>query len=61
MTSIAALQCVEKGKLQLDEDVTPILPELKNIDILKGFDDEGKPITVKATKMITLRSVTLSV
>jgi len=36
--------------------VTPILLELKDKDILKGFDEKtGKPITVKATKTITLR------
>lgn len=56
MTSIAALQCVERGQFTLDEDVTRLLPELKDIDILKGFEHESeKPILVKATKKITLR------
>ncbi len=56
MTAIAALQCVERGQFTLDEDVTRLLPELKDLDILKGFEDEtGKPILVKATKKINLR------
>jgi CubicO group peptidase (beta-lactamase class C family) len=36
--TIAAMQCVERGQLKLDEDVTTILPELKGIQILKGFE-----------------------
>lgn len=58
LTSIAALQCVEKGQLRLDEDVTRLLPELKGIEILKGFEeDSGKPILLKAKNIITLRLV----
>lgn len=56
MTSIAALQCVERGQFTLDEDVTCLLPELKDIEILKGFEPgTQKPILTKATKKITLR------
>lgn len=57
--TVATMQCVEKGLLKLDEDVTPILPELKGIKILKGFeegpDGKDKPILVENTKTITLR------
>ncbi|KAM0146131.1 hypothetical protein ACHAQE_008178 [Botrytis cinerea] len=57
LTSISALQCVERGQFTLDEDVSRIVPELKleDLDILQGFDSEGKPKLVKATKNITLR------
>lgn len=56
MTSISALQCVERGLFTLDEDITRLLPEFKGIDILKGFkEDSEKPILVKATKKITLK------
>jgi len=55
------MQCVEKGLLNLDEDVSTILPELKDKDILTGFendpDGKEKPILVKNTKTITLRCV----
>jgi CubicO group peptidase (beta-lactamase class C family) len=60
-TTVAAMQCVEKGLLNLDEDVSTILPELKDKDILTGFendpDGKEKPILVKNTKIITLRYV----
>ena len=56
MTCISVLQCLERGLLSLDADVTDILPELKGIEILSGFDTEtGKPITRKTTRSITLR------
>jgi CubicO group peptidase (beta-lactamase class C family) len=57
MTTIAAMQCVERGLLSLDGDVTDILPELKGRQILKGFEEgTQKPILVPNTKKITLRS-----
>jgi CubicO group peptidase (beta-lactamase class C family) len=40
ITSIAALQSVDRGDFTLDEDVTRILPEFKGIQILKGFNEE---------------------
>lgn len=58
MTCVAVLQCVERGTLDLDEDVTKILPELKDLKILTGFDEEsGEPITKKRSKTITLKLV----
>lgn len=55
MTSIAVMQCVEKGLLALDDDVSNVLHEFKGIDILTGFDEGGEPILVKAKKKVTLR------
>ncbi|KAK2623772.1 hypothetical protein QTJ16_006953 [Diplocarpon rosae] len=58
VTTVAAMQCVERGQLSLDDDVSIILPELKDIQILTGFeevDGKEKPILVKNTKTITLR------
>lgn len=55
LTTVAALQCVERGQLSLDEDVSSILPEWSAPDILIGFDDAGQPRLAKATKKITLR------
>lgn len=58
ITTIAALQCVERGQLKLDDDVSPILHEYKDIKILIGFEEVGeKPILKEATKKITLRFV----
>jgi CubicO group peptidase (beta-lactamase class C family) len=56
MTSIAALQCVERGYFTLDEDVTRLLPELKDIEVQTSKKNEtGAPVRVKARKTITLR------
>jgi CubicO group peptidase (beta-lactamase class C family) len=59
--TIAALQCVEVGLLDLDKDISAILPELGQLQILKGFeqgpDGKDKPILVENTKAITLRCV----
>ena len=57
LTTIAALQCVERGLLLLDADVSPILHELRDIDIVTGFDADGKPTYVKAQNTITLRQL----
>jgi CubicO group peptidase (beta-lactamase class C family) len=56
MTAISALQCVERGLLNLDEDVSSILPEWKTPQILVGFEeDSGKPILKEAENKLTLR------
>ncbi|KAI0884640.1 beta-lactamase family protein [Annulohypoxylon maeteangense] len=57
MTSIAAVQLVERGLITLDEDVTPLLPSLAKLEILTGFADDGTAITHKRTKPITLRTL----
>ncbi len=56
MTAISVLQCVERGLLELDTDVSGILPEFKSPEILKGFKEgSGEPILEKAKNIITLR------
>ena len=55
LTTIAALQLVERGHFSLDEDVSNSLPELGGLSIITGFDDEDKPILVKRKNPITLR------
>lgn len=57
ITAVAVMQCVENGKLSLDDDVSTILYEFKDIDILTGYDKEGRPQYKKATRKITLRCV----
>lgn len=56
MTSIAAIQCVERGLVTLDTDVAEVLPELAAQGILTSFDeDTGEPIIEKRRNPITLR------
>ncbi|KAN0099370.1 beta-lactamase/transpeptidase-like protein [Hyaloscypha variabilis] len=52
-TSVAAMQCIERGLIELYDDVTAILPELKDIQIFTGIED-GKPVMKKAQNKITL-------
>jgi CubicO group peptidase (beta-lactamase class C family) len=55
MTSIAAMQLVERGLVSLDEPVYKHIPELESFNVLKGFEEDGKPIEEKHTKPITLK------
>jgi len=55
VTSVAAMQLVEQGKLQLDQPVGNILPELSAPQVLEGFDDSGAPRLRPAKRPITLR------
>ena len=55
ITSVAAMQLVERGKLKLDEPVARHLPELAKLDVIDGFLPSGKPVLRPAVKPITLR------
>jgi CubicO group peptidase (beta-lactamase class C family) len=56
MTSVAAMQCVEAGFIELDEDVAKYLPSIGKYGIMTGFDDErNEAITVPNSTPITLR------
>ena len=59
ITSIAAVQLVERNLIGLDDDVSPILPDLAAQRVLKGFTSERKPILEERKKPITLRYVRL--
>ena len=43
VTTVAALQLVEQGKVKLDEPVSRHLPQFEKLDVLDGFDANGKP------------------
>src|SRR5579863_9868563 len=56
VTSVAAMQLVEQGKLKLDEPASTYIKELGSLQVLHGFDSSsGKPILKPATKPVTLR------
>jgi CubicO group peptidase (beta-lactamase class C family) len=55
VTSTAAMQLVEQGKLQLDQPISDILPELRAPQVLEGFDASGAPRLRPARRPITLR------
>ncbi|KAH6685114.1 beta-lactamase/transpeptidase-like protein [Plectosphaerella plurivora] len=55
VTTIAVMQCVERGLLDLDADVAKVLPEWENPQVLTGFTEDDQPIFRPSTKPITLR------
>lgn len=57
ITTTAALQLVERGKMTLDEPASKHLPELGKVQVLTGFDAAGKPTLRPASKPITLRNL----
>ncbi|MES1257139.1 MAG: serine hydrolase domain-containing protein [Acidobacteriota bacterium] len=56
ITTVAALQLVEQGKVRLEEPVARFLPKLDKPEVLQGFDPQsGKPILRPARTRITLK------
>jgi methyl acetate hydrolase len=55
VNGVAAMQCVERGTLALDQPAGEIMPELAEPLVLEGFDAAGKPILRPARRKITLR------
>ena len=56
ITTVAALQLVEQGKVKLEEPVSQHLPQLAKLEVLEGFDSEtGKPRLRPARTPVTLK------
>ncbi len=55
ITTAAALQLVEAGKIALDDPVARWLPALASPKVLTGFGDDGAPMLRDAETPITLR------
>lgn len=55
ITGTAAMQLVERGKLSLDAPAGEVVPHLGEVEVLTGFDAEGKPQTRPPARPVTLR------
>jgi CubicO group peptidase (beta-lactamase class C family) len=55
ITTVAALQLVEQGKLSLDGPIGEVLPDLASPVVLEGFASDGTPNTRPAETKLTLR------
>jgi len=55
LTSVGALQLVERGALDLDSPLQHKLPALGSAQVLDGFDAKGQPITRPPKRSISLR------
>ena len=58
VTSVAAMQLVEQGRLQLDAPIGNVLPELAAPQVLEGFDDSGAPRLRPAKRPASVMSST---
>jgi len=55
VTSVAAMQLVEQGKLKLDDPVSKHAPEFAKVQVLDGYDATGKPVLRPARTPVTLK------
>jgi methyl acetate hydrolase len=55
VTTTAALQQVERGRLALDTPIAAVLPELAAPQVLEGYSPTGAPLLRPARRAITLR------
>jgi CubicO group peptidase (beta-lactamase class C family) len=54
------MQLIEQGKMRLDDDVRQIVPEVRDMQILRGFTPEGEPILEDDERPITLKYLHLN-
>jgi CubicO group peptidase (beta-lactamase class C family) len=57
VTSVAAMQLVEQGRLSLDGPIARGLPDLAEPRVLEGFEADGSPKLRRAKGAITLRQL----
>jgi methyl acetate hydrolase len=55
ITTTAALQLVEQGKVELDGPASKYLPQLTDLTVLDGFDASGRPKLRPAKTQVTLK------
>ena len=55
ITGTAAMQLVEKGIIGLEQPMGDVLPVIKNVQVLEGFDGDGTPRLRDPKTPITLR------
>ena len=55
VTCVAALQLLEKGKLDLDDPVEKYLPSFKELPVMEGFSEQGDPIFRPPKTKATIR------
>ena len=57
ITTVATLQLVEQGLIDLDTSITAYLPDLEHLKVLDGFDDDGKPMLSSPKSSPTTRQL----
>lgn len=59
ITGTCAMQLVEEGRIRLDDPAGKYVPEIDRIQVLDGFDDEGRPRTRAPRRPITVNDLML--
>jgi methyl acetate hydrolase len=57
ITSVAVMQLVEQGKVKLDSPVGDYLPQMKEAEVLEGFDADNNPILRPAKTAVTVHQL----
>lgn len=57
VTGVAAMRLVEQGYLDLDAPADRVCRELADVEVLVGFDADGRPVTRPRATEITLRNL----
>lgn len=57
LSATCLMQLVEQDKLSLDYDVRQLVPEVRQMQLLRGFTPEGQPILEDNERPITLKYV----
>lgn len=55
VTAVCAMQLAEKGLIGLDDDVRPLVPQLAEAKVLRGFVGDDIPFLEENAAPITLR------
>jgi CubicO group peptidase (beta-lactamase class C family) len=57
ITSVAVMQLVEQGKVKLGSPVGDYLPQMKEAEVLEGFDADNNPILRPAKTAVTVHQL----
>ncbi len=59
MTGVCLMQLVEEGRVRLDDAAKQYVPEIAELQVLDGFDADGRPRTRAPKRDITVRDLIL--
>jgi CubicO group peptidase (beta-lactamase class C family) len=57
ITATAAMQLVESGRIGLEQPIGDLLPFTRDVQVLEGFDDAGKPRLRPPGRAVTVRDL----